>query len=272
MLHTCVVLTLIVVVVRWSSPTVSYPHVSHPLDFQPHLLDTFLLYTDTQSHAMSMERDPMHTDTQSNATSTQLTSSQLVNTSQTNNTTPNWSISIAGVSIEDFNTLSHTIDQTIELASSYATVLGPHQLNHFDIHSLHVELVALQAKFDRSAAIKNAALSASNFEFPPEVFTHDLDQLRTSASLEDLIKNRRDSIIDGRFNPQRVLNCFKDDPEFQPFMSLATQGAIIDTPHDFSRKCDPEPPRKLHVQLQSCLSLLTFIVWHKERGLLFPLA
>jgi hypothetical protein len=125
---------------------------------------------------------------------------------------------------------------------------------------------ALRFRFDREYAIQRAVASADDSGLTSEVVQQDVDDLKRAGSLVELVRHRQEMARGERFNAQRVRDVFSDDPEFETLMSIAQDGAIIDTPSGFVKQSVTEPLRPLNIRLERCMRQHALKLRNKGRG------
>jgi hypothetical protein len=77
-------------------------------------------------------------------------------------------------------------------------------------------------------AWRAAESATASFCLPPSVLADDVADLVRSGSIENLIASRQFVASPNRFNPDRCVRAFQNDPEFSRLMEIASGGAIIE--------------------------------------------
>jgi hypothetical protein len=107
---------------------------------------------------------------------------------------------------------------------------------------------------------------------PQTMWTRDLDRLRAAGSLQSLVERQHAQQAPHRFNLDRCLHWFKDDPEFDKLQELARSGAIIDTPADFVHTTTPNPLRPIVRRMPNTFLYHAFKLWKANAALVVPTA
>ena len=156
------------------------------------------------------------------------------------------------------------------MAQSYSRLLTKQE--HFiDENALSSHLTLIASQFQKTFHENQAVEASKDFTWPPDVKTKNLEELRASNSLIDLIRNTQQQKKTEGFNPQKVFHALNTDQEFDKVMSLATNGIIIDTPDDFIPQRRPEKMRPLHRKLINVMRMQALKKWNSKKVLIFPL-
>lgn len=107
---------------------------------------------------------------------------------------------------------------------------------------------------------------------PRDMFTRDIDRLRSAGSLPKLVELQHARQAPHRFNLDRCLHWFKDDPEFDTLQELARSGAVIDTPTDFVCTTAPNPLRPIVRRMPNTFLYHAFKLWKSGAAFVFPTA
>jgi hypothetical protein len=117
-----------------------------------------------------------------------------------------------------------------------------------------------------------AESDASNFRFPPEVFSRDLCALQQCLNFKAFVAQKQSAMSASRFNVVRCHECFLGDPEFETLLSIASEGARIDTPPDFQPQSIPDPQRNIVQRIPHTITKHAYKLWLEGFVLILPQA
>ena len=144
-------------------------------------------------------------------------------------------------------------------------------------HSSSTEVAAAESRIStilglsRITSSYNAAeVAANHFTLPLEAFYRDEADLISLGSLEALVRERQNREAHHRFNPQRCLEIFGNDPELGRLLTLATSGAWIDTHQELLPNGSPGPLRPAACALKHTLQHHAFALWNTGQAIILP--
>lgn len=157
--------------------------------------------------------------------------------------------------------------EALEVFLSYVSHEPSLRIN---MDSIAAEVLRICQSAAQVDVIASAETDASGFFLPPAVVSRDHEDLRRVGSLGDLIRLRHEQSHLHRFNVARCLECFHADPELPTLLSLAREGARIDTATTFSPVSEPDQPRHLLSRLPHTISKHVFRLWSSGAVLVLP--
>ena len=129
----------------------------------------------------------------------------------------------------EFNLLTR-IDSASALIKRLAPGWFPNSNTPTCLPALIASLVLQQS---RDFLLKEAELSANNFEIPESVLSDELALLKRAGSFEAFIDLKKEEVRANRFNEDRCRHYFSDDPEYLTLLEIARHGATIDVAPQF---------------------------------------
>ena len=151
----------------------------------------------------------------------------------------------------EFNLLTR-IDSASALIKRLAPGWFPNSNTPTYLPALIASLVLQQFRY---FLLKEAELSANNFEIPKSVLSDEL---------------KKEEVRANRFNEDRCRHYFSDDPEYLTLLEIARHGATIDVAPNFTPNVAPEPFRASHSSLQHTFLTHAYKFWQKSQGALLP--
>ena len=129
-------------------------------------------------------------------------------------------------------------------------------------------------EFSKAGMESRAFQDALGFQFPPEAFTRDLNDLIRCGALIALIRERQVAAAPDRFNIDRVNKCFQhcglDD--LNRLRDIAVNGTRFVLPEGFVAQLQPNPMRNIYHRLGHCFDKHAIRLWRQGRVLLLPLS
>jgi hypothetical protein len=121
------------------------------------------------------------------------------------------------------------------------------------------------AVFERKAALE----WADGFKFPEDVFTRDEDLLAAaSGDLAGMIREIQRVQSGNRFSRERVVRMVPaDDPDYNYLLTLA-DGMRVEPPTAFVPREEPQPLRRLYVELAPAINKLLLQQWQLGRAII----
>jgi hypothetical protein len=132
------------------------------------------------------------------------------------------------------------------------------------------KIAAIVEEFTPGREERQAEEFCTNQHIPRSMWTRDLDRLREAGSLPALVERQHAQQAPHRFNLDRCLHWFKDDPEFDKLQELARSGAIIDTPADFVHTTTPNLLRPIVRRMPNTFLYHAFKLWKANAALVVP--
>ena len=172
----------------------------------------------------------------------------------------------------DFRLSDKSIDQTISLAHKLTRHFGvdcsiPSAELYQDIRIL---LAACVTEFTKGTAVQDALTTFQHTCWSSLMLHRDRDALTQAGSLQQLVEQRQQEAAADRFNTERCLQVFQDDPELDMLLEIAASGVVVDTVEDFVPLTSPPPLRPLHQHLLPVYRYHAMKLWQDNKALLLP--
>lgn len=191
-----------------------------------------------------------------------------------------WSLSFGGVDYELVGNPEVTLATVVSDISLYCDILHLSKVvRDINVQSLISHFRGLSDRFSKAEKVALAELSASEEEditIAPhflssegDAFDRDIIELRRLGNLGAVVLQHQARHQPDRFNCFRVRSMFKDDPDFEILLDLATHGARVETDPTFEPVWEPFPLRKLHLRLKDCMMRHAMKLFFAGKGLVF---
>jgi len=160
---------------------------------------------------------------------------------------------------QDFSirgSLQDSVSRAIDLVSVYLPLFTSLAFVLPSVAMVLSYFNSCKLEFARSGAESRARDDAQSFEGIPESILDDAADClhqKFNGILPDMIKEVQSQSSKDRFNVERCLDVFVDDPEFDTLMELASVGADVPIDSAFVLQSQPEPLRSLHTRLGNCI-------------------